>query len=90
MLPSLPLSTSLPSIRYLHTYSVMDKLIYWGTVFLVAAVSIRLLRRAFVETSIRLPPGPPAIPFIGHARIMPQATEFPWKTFSDWGNKWGE
>ena len=35
-----------------------------------------------------VPPGPPGDPIIGHVRIMP--SEYPWKTFSEWGKKYGD
>lgn len=40
------------------------------------------------DDRLPLPPGPPADPFIGHIRAIPSS--YPWKTFAEWGKRWGE
>lgn len=58
---------------------------------LACATSIALLVRWFylrVDHWLPLPPGPPSDPIIGHVRFMPSS--YPWKTFAEWGKRWGE
>ena len=41
----------------------------------------------FPQRASNLPPGPPADPIIGHARIIP--IDYQWKTFASWRKKYG-
>ena len=36
----------------------------------------------------QLPPGPKLDPIIGHLRFVD--AQQPWRTFAEWGKKWGE
>lgn len=54
-----------------------------------ATVAICLRTKyGYTGSQLPLPPGPPADLILGHARYMPRL--YPWKTFSDWGKRWGE
>ncbi|KAI5122655.1 hypothetical protein M0805_007917 [Coniferiporia weirii] len=59
--------------------------------FLVSLVlllfCIFLMRRRNTSSS-PLPPSPPAEPFIGHARKLPQTHS--WKTYATWGRSYGD
>ena len=53
---------------------------------LVAAI---LLSRLFAKNPAGpLPPGPKGLPIIGNMLDMPTSHE--WKTFAQWGERWGE
>lgn len=55
----------------------------------LSAVAIVInFKRKYIAKGLPLPPGPPADPIIGHIRSMPRL--YPWKTFSEWGSRWGE
>lgn len=55
-----------------------------------AALFLYVVRRKMMKKShsIPYPPGPPADPIIGHARVMP--LEYQWYTFTEWGRKFGQ
>ena len=53
---------------------------------LVAAI---LLNRLFAKKPAGpLPPGPKGLPIIGNMLEMPTSHE--WRTFGQWGERWGE
>lgn len=53
-----------------------------------AALLLYAMRKKMKKSqSVRYPPGPPADPIIGHARVMP--LEYQWYTFAEWGRKFG-
>ncbi|KAF5356610.1 hypothetical protein D9758_008240 [Tetrapyrgos nigripes] len=55
-----------------------------GLVLLACFILFKLLRRG---PSLPLPPGPKGWPIVGNAFEMPKSHL--WRTFSDWGDKWG-
>lgn len=62
-------------------------LIYLAFLLSLLAICIIRLRKSETDRQLPLPPGPQADPIIGHARFIPP--QYSWKTFSDWGKKWG-
>lgn len=62
-------------------------LIYLAFVFSFL-FGVKRLGKYQTDSQLPLPPGPPADPIIGHARFIPP--QYSWKTFSDWGKKWGK
>lgn len=55
--------------------------------YATVAICLRA-KHEYTGSQMPLPPGPPADPILGHARYMPRL--YPWKTFSEWGKRWGE
>lgn len=53
-----------------------------------ATLALLLIRRLRAARSLPLPPGPKSLPIIGNILDMP--TEEEWKTFSAWGDTYGD
>lgn len=62
---------------------------------LFVAITIPLLHRWRTNAHrnpkrLPYPPGPRGIPFVGNIRDMPSKTDLEWKTYAEWGRKYGQ
>lgn len=56
---------------------------------LLAVVGVYLVKNIISRPSTApYPPGPKGLPLVGNALDMPTSQE--WKTYAQWGNRWGK